>query len=65
MAGHLLEVNVQRGGRYAKSVEVDRVVADARRKVALFLNAKDPHEVAFGMNATSFIRVVSLAWLRS
>src|SRR6266700_2511566 len=38
---HLILRNVQRGGRYRQSVEVD--------------------EVAFGMNATSFIRIVSLA----
>jgi len=29
--------------------------------VATFVNAEDANEVAFGMNATSFIRVVSLA----
>jgi cysteine desulfurase family protein (TIGR01976 family) len=58
---HLLDFNVQRGGRYPKSVEVDRVIAEARSKVALFVNAADPGEIAFGMNATSFIRIVSLA----
>jgi len=61
VAHHLLDVNVQRGGRYAKSREVDRVIAAAREKVAAWLNAKDPSEVCFGMNATSFIRMVSLA----
>jgi len=60
-ARHLLEFNVQRGGRYPKSVEVDRVIHEARRKVALFLNAKSPEEIAFGMNATSFMRLISLA----
>jgi cysteine desulfurase family protein (TIGR01976 family) len=29
--------------------------------VALLVNARDPNEIAFGMNATSFIRLVSLA----
>jgi cysteine desulfurase family protein (TIGR01976 family) len=58
---HLLECNVQRGGRYAKSREVDATVARARQSVADLLNARDPREVAFGMNATSFIRLVSLA----
>jgi selenocysteine lyase/cysteine desulfurase len=29
--------------------------------VAIFLNAADPDEIAFGMNATSFIRLVNLA----
>src|ERR1700684_1673575 len=58
---HLLECNVQRGGRYAKSREVDATIAHARESVADFLNARDPSEIAFGMNATSFIRLVSLA----
>lgn len=58
---HLLESNVQRGGRYAKSREVDATIDRARRSVADLLNARDPSEVAFGMNATSFIRMVSLA----
>ncbi|MGC1485789.1 MAG: cysteine desulfurase-like protein [Candidatus Acidiferrum sp.] len=58
---HLLECNVQRGGRYAKSREVDAMIARARQSVADFLNARDPSEIAFGMNGTSFIRLVSLA----
>ena len=37
------------------------MIAAARAKVATFLDADDPDEVAFGMNATSFIRLVSLA----
>jgi cysteine desulfurase family protein (TIGR01976 family) len=61
VAHHLLEINVQRGGRYAKSRAVDAMIADAREKVAAWLNAYDPSEVCFGMNATSFIRMVSLA----
>jgi cysteine desulfurase family protein (TIGR01976 family) len=61
VAGHLLDFNVQRGGRYEKSRQVDRVIAGAREKVAAWLNAGDPSEVAFGMNATSFIRMISLA----
>jgi len=61
VARHLLTFNVQRGGRYPKSVEVDRVITEARRKVACLLNATDPDEVAFGMNATSFMRLTSLA----
>jgi cysteine desulfurase family protein (TIGR01976 family) len=61
VAGHLLDFNVQRGGRYPKSIEVDRVIVEARTKVAAWINARDPNEVAFGMNATSFMRLVSLA----
>src|SRR5580704_18995014 len=58
---HLLECNVQRGGRYPKSEEVDATIARARQSVADLLNARDAREVAFGMNATSFIRLASLA----
>lgn len=58
---HLLEHNVQRGGRYAQSIAVDGAIQRAREKVAAFLNARRPEEIAFGMNATSFIRLVSLA----
>lgn len=58
---HLLECNVQRGGRYSHSREVDATIARARQAVADLVNARDPREIAFGMNATSFIRLVSLA----
>jgi cysteine desulfurase family protein (TIGR01976 family) len=58
---HLLDCNVQRGGRYAKSREVDATIARGRQSVADLLNARDPSEIAFGMNATSFIRLVSQA----
>jgi cysteine desulfurase family protein (TIGR01976 family) len=58
---HLLHCNVQRGGRYAKSMEVDATIASARESVATLINARHPEEVAFGMNATSFLRLLSLA----
>ena len=61
VTNHLIDFNVQRGARYPKSAEVDRVVAEARVRVAMLLGADNPAEVAFGMNATSFIRLVSLA----
>ena len=61
VAAHLMDCNVQRGGRYPQSVEVDRVIAEARERVAAFVNARAPTEIAFGLNATSFIRIVSLA----
>ena len=62
---HLLMRNVQRGGPYRESQEVDSAIALARTSVATFLNAADPDEIAFGMNATSFIRLVSLAIAQS
>jgi len=58
---HLIECNVQRGGRYPESVEVDETIARARESVANLVNARDGNEIAFGMNATSFIRLMSLA----
>ncbi len=58
---HLIEHNVQRGGRYHRSQAVDAMIWHARRQVAALVNARRPEEIAFGMNATSFIRAVSLA----
>lgn len=58
---HLLDCNVQRGGRYSKSREVDEMILRARCSVADLVNARDACEIAFGLNATSFIRLVSLA----
>jgi cysteine desulfurase family protein (TIGR01976 family) len=58
---HMLERMVQRGGRYAESIAVDETLVRARASVGALVNARDPNEIAFGMNATSFIRLVSLA----
>ena len=63
---HLIDHNVQRGGRYRQSMAVDETIARARASVAAFVNARRPEEIAFGMNATSFIRLISLAiWVTS
>jgi cysteine desulfurase family protein (TIGR01976 family) len=61
VANHLLHRNVQRGGRYKQSQEVDEAIAKARASVALLVNARHPDEISFGMNATSFMRLISLA----
>ena len=58
---HLTSRNVQRGGPYSRSREVDAAIERARAAVADFINAFHPDEVAFGMNATSFVRSISLA----
>lgn len=58
---HLLVRNVQRGGPYRQSREVDRAIARARESVAAFVNARGADEIAFGLNATSFMRAISLA----
>jgi cysteine desulfurase family protein (TIGR01976 family) len=61
VADHLLHRNVQRGGRYRQSQEVDETIARARASVGLLVNARHPEEISFGMNATSFMRLISLA----
>lgn len=58
---HMLDRMVQRGGRYPQSIAVDEGIARARASVAALVNAGNPNEIAFGMNATSFIRLISLA----
>jgi len=58
---HLVARNVQRGGPYKRSREVDAMILRARESVATFLNAPGPDSVAFGLNATAFIRSISLA----
>jgi cysteine desulfurase family protein (TIGR01976 family) len=61
VADHLLMRNVQRGGPYRQSREVDAMILRARESVAAFVNARGADEIAFGLNATSFIRSISLA----
>jgi cysteine desulfurase family protein (TIGR01976 family) len=61
VADHLLHRNVQRGGRYRQSQEVDATIAQARESVALLVNARHSDEISFGMNATSFMRLISIA----
>ncbi len=61
VADHLLHRNVQRGGRSRHSQEVDATIARARESVALLVNARHPEEISFGMNATSFMRLISIA----
>src|SRR6185436_7019208 len=58
---HLVSRNVQRGGPYGRSRDVDAMIARARESVGAFVNARAPEEIAFGLNATSFIRAISLA----
>lgn len=60
VTNHLVNFNVQRGARYGRGLQVDKAVQDARESVALLINARDSQEICFGMNATSFIRLVSL-----
>jgi cysteine desulfurase family protein (TIGR01976 family) len=61
VTSHLVARNVQRGGVYRHSREVDAMIARTRESVAALVNATGPDEIAFGLNATSFIRSISLA----
>jgi cysteine desulfurase family protein (TIGR01976 family) len=58
---HLTRLNVQRGGRHRFSEEAAQVVQSARESLATFVNAQEPKEIVFGLNATSLVRMVSLA----
>ena len=60
VTAHLVNCNVQRGGPYPKSQQVDATLARARQSVCELVNAYHPDEIAFGMNATSFMRLVGL-----
>ncbi|NLS06036.1 cysteine desulfurase-like protein [Rhizobium sp. P32RR-XVIII] len=60
VATHLVDFNVQRMAKYQHSQGVDRNLDEARETVALLVNASRPEEISFGLNATSFIRLVSL-----
>ena len=55
---HLAGQNVQRGGRYAASLAVDRKILETRTALAEFVNAAGPEEIVFGLNATNLIRTV-------
>src|SRR5258708_34160566 len=61
VAHHLLHRNVQRGGRYRHSMEGDQAIANARTALALLVNARHPQAISFGMHATPFMRLISLA----
>jgi cysteine desulfurase family protein (TIGR01976 family) len=60
VAEHLTDFHVQRMAKYAISEGVDAKLQAAREAVAALVNAVRPEEVCFGLNATSFIRLVSL-----
>lgn len=60
VTNHLIDNNVQRMAKYEHSQGVDRSLEAARESVAILVNAYRPEEISFGLNATSFIRLVSL-----
>ena len=60
VTNHLIDCNVQRMAKYRHSQGVDRGLQAARESVAILVNAYRPEEISFGLNATSFMRLVSL-----
>jgi cysteine desulfurase family protein (TIGR01976 family) len=62
MREYLLRHNVQRGGRYALSKQVDEQLAETRRLLAAFVNARSTDEIVFGLNATNLTRTVAEAF---
>jgi cysteine desulfurase family protein (TIGR01976 family) len=60
VANHLIDFNVQRMAKYQHSQGVDRNLDEARESVGMLVNAYRAEEISFGLNATSFIRLVSL-----
>ena len=59
---HLLHRNVQRGGRYKKSVEVDDNHSARAGECRRLINARHRKEIAFGMNATCFCTYLASLW---
>jgi cysteine desulfurase family protein (TIGR01976 family) len=53
VAGYLTLHNANSGGAFATSIETDATIALARARLAEFLNAPAPREVAFGANMTT------------
>lgn len=62
MREYLLRHNVQRGGRYALSKQVDEQLAETRQLLAAFVNARSTDEIVFGLNATNLTRTVAEAF---
>jgi len=62
MREYLLRHNVQRGGRYALSKQVDDQLGETRQLLAAFVNARSTDEIVFGLNATTLTRTVAEAF---
>ena len=60
VAGHLTDFNVQRMAKYAISEAVDRKACRGARGRRRSRRREPLEEICFGLNATSFIRLVSL-----
>jgi len=61
IADFYAECNVNTGGNYPPSRELDRRMAEARRTVAAFLGAAGPETISFGQNMTTLCFALSAA----
>ena len=64
IADYLAQANANTHGLYETSRRTDRMVEEARRAMADFLNAPSPDEVVFGPNMTTLTFAVSRAIAR-
>jgi cysteine desulfurase family protein (TIGR01976 family) len=66
MVEYLIRDNSNRGGYFLNSQQTDKVVGEARRAIADFINARRPEEIIFGQNMTtltySFSRALARTW---
>jgi cysteine desulfurase family protein (TIGR01976 family) len=53
ISGYLIHANANHGGAFATSRESDRILDDAHRAMADFLNAPAAEEIVFGQNMTT------------
>lgn len=61
MMAYLLRDNSNLGGHFATSQRTDSLLADTRRIMAEFLNARRPEEIVFGLNMTTLTLHLSRA----
>jgi cysteine desulfurase family protein (TIGR01976 family) len=61
----LVHANANLGGTFATSVDCERLMSAAHARVAEFLGAGDPDEVAFGANMTTLTLALARAMART
>ena len=53
MTSCLINANANLGGYFSSSLKAEKIVIDAHRAMAAFLNAQSPDEITFGQNMTT------------
>ncbi len=61
---YYLHANANSGGRFATSLETDRMLAEARRAMADLLGAEGPGQISFGANMTTLTFLLARALAR-